>query len=316
MSSEIGALTAAGALTGTELIHIVQSGNSRKSDLDAIALYIGDTGTVWYTGSGAPGAGTGNNGDFYLRQSNGAIYQKSGGSWAVIISSIYATANDGFKTIVVSGQSDVVADSSTDTLTLVAGTNITITTNAGSDTITIAASGGSVSDSFKTIAVSGQSDVIADSSTDTLTLVAGSNITITTNAGTDTITIAATGGGSGNSFETIVVSGQSNVVADSSTDTLTLVAGSNITITTNAGTDTITIAASGGGGNSFETIAVSGQSNVVADSSTDTLTLAAGAGIAITTNAGTDTITIASTLTQSNLTMGKVQARAQGIGVW
>ncbi|MEK9207897.1 MAG: hypothetical protein AAB922_05410, partial [Patescibacteria group bacterium] len=45
--------------------------------------------------------------------------------------------------------------------------------------------------------------------------------------------------------------------------------------------------------NSFETIAVSGQSNVVADSSTDTLTLANGAGIAITTTAGTDTVTVA-----------------------
>lgn len=54
---------------------------------------------------------------------------------------------------------------------------------------------GSSSDSFKTISVSGQSDVVADSSTDTLTLAAGSNITITTNAGTDTITIAASGGG-------------------------------------------------------------------------------------------------------------------------
>ena len=55
-------------------------------------------------------------------------------------------------------------------------------------------------------------------------------------------------GGSGNKFQTIAVSGQSNVVADSSTDTLTLAAGSNVTLTTNAGTDTVTIAASGGGG--------------------------------------------------------------------
>lgn len=54
--------------------------------------------------------------------------------------------------------------------------------------------GGSV-DTFKTIAVSGQSDVVADSSTDTLTLVAGSNVTITTNAGADSITIAAAEGG-------------------------------------------------------------------------------------------------------------------------
>lgn len=48
---------------------------------------------------------------------------------------------------------------------------------------------------FKTIAVSGQSDVVADSPTDTLTLAAGSNITITTNATTDTVTIEASGGG-------------------------------------------------------------------------------------------------------------------------
>jgi len=44
--------------------------------------------------------------------------------------------------------------------------------------------------------------------------------------------------------------------------------------------------------NLFETIAVSGQSNVVADSPTDILTLVAGTGITITTDASTDTITI------------------------
>jgi hypothetical protein len=46
------------------------------------------------------------------------------------------------------------------------------------------------SDSFKTISVSGQSNVVADSSTDTLTLVAGAEIDITTNATNDSITIA------------------------------------------------------------------------------------------------------------------------------
>ena len=54
--------------------------------------------------------------------------------------------------------------------------------------------------------------------------------------------------GSQNLFSTIAVSGQSSVVADSATDTLTLVAGSNMTITTNAGTDTVTFASSGGSG--------------------------------------------------------------------
>lgn len=53
------------------------------------------------------------------------------------------------------------------------------------------AEGASTDPIFKTISVSGQSDVVADTTTDTLTLVAGSNITITTNAGTDTITFAS-----------------------------------------------------------------------------------------------------------------------------
>lgn len=99
--------------------------------------------------------------------------------------------------------------------------------------------------SFSTIAVSGQSDVIADSSADTLTFAAGSNVTLTTDAGTDTVTIAAS---SGNAFGTVAVSGQSNVVADAAPDTLTLVAGSNVTITTDAGTDSVTINMSGVGG--------------------------------------------------------------------
>ena len=162
------------------------------------------------------------------------------------------SASEAFKTIAVAGQSDVVADSSTDTLTFEAGSNMTITTTPGSDKITFASSGGgSASDAFKTIAVAGQSDVVADSSTDTLTFEAGSNMTITTTPGSDKITFASSGGGGGGAseaFKTIAVSGQSDVVADSATDTLTLVAGSNMTITTNATGDSITFASSGGGG--------------------------------------------------------------------
>ena len=46
--------------------------------------------------------------------------------------------------------------------------------------------------SFKTIKVDGQSDIVADTTTDTLSAMAGSNMTITTRAGTDTIVFAAT----------------------------------------------------------------------------------------------------------------------------
>ena len=58
--------------------------------------------------------------------------------------------------------------------------------------------------------------------------------------------------------------------------------------------DAIDTTATGGAGEAFKTIAVSGQSNVVADSATDTLTLAAGTNITLTTNASSDTVTIAS----------------------
>lgn len=47
------------------------------------------------------------------------------------------------------------------------------------------------SNTFGTISVSGQSDVVADSLTDTLTLANGNNIEISTDAGTDTVTVAA-----------------------------------------------------------------------------------------------------------------------------
>ena len=46
---------------------------------------------------------------------------------------------------------------------------------------------------FSNVAVSGQTTVAADTTTDTLTLAAGDNISITTNATSDTVTIAATG---------------------------------------------------------------------------------------------------------------------------
>jgi hypothetical protein len=64
--------------------------------------------------------------------------------------------------------------------------------------------------------------------------------------------------------------------------------------------------------NIFGTIAVAGQSSVVADSVTDTLTLVAGTGMAITTNAGTDTITITNTVVNTNTTYAVSAETATG----
>lgn len=111
-----------------------------------------------------------------------------------------ASANT-FGTISVAGQTDVVADTTTDTLTFIAGTGMTITTDAANDTITFVSTAtggtGGAANTFSTIAISGQSSVVADSIADTLNLVAGSGITLTTNDATDSITIASSGGGGG-----------------------------------------------------------------------------------------------------------------------
>lgn len=335
----------------------------------------------------------------------GEVLKYDGTQWTNATDLSGSAASDSFRTIAVAGQTSVVADSATDTLTLVAGSNVTLTTNATTDAITIAAtvppqttytfntqsttggvkvrlagsdsstqdvffeeganvsltrvdsstisisaslSGAGVATSFSTISVSGQGNIIADSSADTLTLVAGDNISIITDAANDTITINNTQVITPqNTFTTLAVAGQSSVVADSDTDTLTFVGASGITITTNATTDTVTFTGptipsipatlddltdvqiavtptdgqvlkyngalaqwvpgtdnSGAGGsasNSFETIAVAGQTSVVADGSTDTLTLVGAGGITITTNATTDTITLTGTTGATNL---------------
>ena len=67
----------------------------------------------------------------------------------------------------------------------------------------------------------------------------------------DNTWVAVAGGAASNSFETITVAGQNNVVADSATDTLTLIAGTNITITTNESNDSITISGSSSGATVF-----------------------------------------------------------------
>jgi hypothetical protein len=130
-----------------------------------------------------------------------------------------------------------------------AGTRDATTFLRGDNTWAVASGGGTASDSFATIAVAGQSNVVADSATDTLTLVAGTGVTITTDASTDTVTITNSSPNiSQNVFSTVAVSGQSNIEADTATDTLTIAAGTGISITTNAETDTVTITNTTSGG--------------------------------------------------------------------
>jgi hypothetical protein len=90
----------------------------------------------------------------------------------------------------------------------------------GSTALTFARNGNAA---FGVVAVSGQSDLVSDQIGDTLTLVAGSNVTLTTNAGTDTLTIAAGGGGATVSSDTTTNAERLIYVGSTTTGTLSAV---------------------------------------------------------------------------------------------
>ena len=106
---------------------------------------------------------------------------------AVIISQDSGTDTLAAVAMSTNGQLLIGGTSGPAAATLTAGTNVTITNADNAITFDVSAAG----DAFKTISVSGQSDVVADGTADTLTFAAGTGTTITTNAGTDTITISA-----------------------------------------------------------------------------------------------------------------------------
>ncbi len=178
-------------------------------------------------------------------------------------------ANTAFKTFSVAGQSDIVADSVVDTLTVAAGNSgITLTTNATTDTLTIANSG--VIGLAGTV---GQIGVSAATGTVTLTnlgvtslagtaggigVSAASGSVTLTNLGVKQIVgtasqIGVTGDGTGivtitnlapasPTFRFIVVDGATlqPVAADNISDTLNLISGNGLTITKDTATDTLT----------------------------------------------------------------------------
>ena len=113
-------------ITSTEFVGIGTTNPIAKLDVNG---NVNITGVVTATG-------------FATDTGTSSQFLKADGS---VDSSTYLTsaATEAFKTIAVSGQSDVVADLAADTLTLVAGSNMTITTNASTDTITFASSGSS-----------------------------------------------------------------------------------------------------------------------------------------------------------------------------
>jgi hypothetical protein len=118
--------------------------------------------------------------------------------------------------------------------------------------------GGSTLKSFSTVSVAGQNSITTSLVGDSFTIAAGTGISLTTDSINKVLTITNTGSGSSSGgttvsasgFGIIAVSGQNNVLATRSTDSVQFIAGSGMTITTNPTNKTITFVSSGGSGGS------------------------------------------------------------------
>ena len=238
-----------------------------------------------------------------------------------------------FSKVAVTGQTTVEADGKTDTLNL-AGSNISISTDAATDTVTIGLTQNNV------VAALGYTPPTQDTTYNEATQSVAGLMSATDKTKLDGVATGAEV--NQNAFSKVAVSGQTTVEADAKTDTLTL-AGDNITLSTTPDSDTVTIgltsanvvaalgytpptqdttyneATQSAAGlmsatdktkldgvatgaevnqNAFTKVAVSGQTTIEADAKTDTLTLA-GDNVTITTTPDSDTVTIG--LTSANV---------------
>ena len=139
-----------------------------------------------------------------------------------------------FKNVAVSGQNTIVADNNNDTLTVVGGGAITVTTNSSTDTLTIAHSDTSSQASVNNSGRTYIQDVTLDAYGHVTGLVSATETVVNTDTNT-TYSISAVDSGA-NAIIRLTAGG-----SGSGTDDVTLVAGSNITLTPSG--DNITIAA-------------------------------------------------------------------------
>jgi hypothetical protein len=133
--------------------------------------------------------------------------------------------------VTIDGSQDVTLTATIGANSIELGTDTTgdyVATIGGTDGVSISGTGtegravtiantdkGSSQNIFKNVAVSGQSDIVADTNNDTLTVESGTGISITTNATTDTLTI-------GNSGVTALSGTANQISASGSTGSVTL----------------------------------------------------------------------------------------------
>lgn len=136
----------------------------------------------------------------YLEPADLAGYSQTTHTHDSLYSNLAHVHNDYLSTAAISGTKGAIPIGTASGVSIITpGTNDYVlvsdsTTATGTKWANVAAVGTVVPNTFSNIAVSGQTTVSADTTVDTLTLVAGTNVTITTDALTDTITINAAGG--------------------------------------------------------------------------------------------------------------------------
>ena len=195
----LGLATNSSNLSGLTDAGVARTNLGVYSKAEANALVSGATQTNSFVRltDGTNTASAANTNDvFTITGGNDITATVNAGTKTLTIDST-ATPQNAFKHVFVSGQNTISADSSADGLTFAAGSGIQITTDEGSDTITITNSGGGggggATEAFKNIAVSGQTTIVADGSADTVTFVAGTGMTITTDDANDSVTFNSSG---------------------------------------------------------------------------------------------------------------------------
>jgi len=212
---------------------------------------------------------------------------------------------------VLVGATTIASDSKTDTLTLTAGTGMTLTPDATNDAVTFTitqdghyhsnattsangffsatdktkldgvATGAEVNQNAFSNIVAGGVTAVADSKADTFTINAGAGITVTGDATNDACTIAVTANGHTHTDATTSASGFMSATS------LTKLNG----IATGAEVNQ----------NAFSNILV-GATTIQSDSKTDTFEIVAGTNIALTPDATNDKVTINVSGTVANAT--------------
>jgi len=255
-----------------------------------------------YVDSNAGGGGSFNS--FYLLDGTGTSVNVTDGKYVQFTQGTGITASWTDTNSGASGDPFDITLTNTGVTSNVAGTGIGVSSATGAVTITNTDLGSS-QNIFKTVAVSGQSNIVADSNSDTLNFVGGTNVTIATDASTDTITI--------NAADTNTQISQEQV-EDYIAGLLT--AGSNITLNysdNNASAGTLTIAGTANDNVSVTNLKSALNSDfggdfTIGNQSDDTLTVSGSLTVGADLIVSGDTVTVnTSTLTVEDplISLGK-----------